>query len=66
MTAREIKTMRLKLGLNQKELALALGCSKGTIENYEQGKRNPQDVYAERLEKLKRKADKLDANAGPR
>jgi DNA-binding transcriptional regulator YiaG len=59
MKAKEIKELRRKLGLNQKGLAEALGCKLGTIENYEQGKRAPSEVFEERLQKLKKRADKM-------
>jgi putative transcriptional regulator len=63
----EIKQLRQKLGLTQTQFALALGCKKGTIENYEQAKRKPSEVFEERLEKLRKKAakmkPKLDAEA---
>ena len=52
----EIKQLRQKLGLTQTQFALALGCKKGTIENYEQAKRKPSEVFEERLEKLRKKA----------
>jgi putative transcriptional regulator len=63
----EIRELRQKLGLTQTQFALALGCKKGTIENYEQAKRKPSEVFEERLEKLRKKAakmkPKLDAEA---
>ena len=63
----DIKQLRQKLGLTQTQFALALGCKKGTIENYEQAKRKPSEVFEERLEKLRKKAakmkPKLDAEA---
>ena len=63
----EIKALRKKLGLNQTQFALALGCKKGTVENYEQAKRKPSEVFEERLAKLAKKAakmkPKLDAEA---
>ena len=63
----EIKQLRQTLGLTQTQFALALGCKKGTIENYEQAKRKPSEVFEERLEKLRKKAakmkPKLDAEA---
>ena len=63
----EIKQLRQKLGLTQTQFALALGCKKGAIENYEQAKRKPSEVFEERLEKLRKKAakmkPKLDAEA---
>jgi putative transcriptional regulator len=57
----EIRELRQKLGLTQTQFALALGCKKGTIENYEQAKRKPSEVFEERLEKLRKKADKMAA-----
>ena len=63
----DIKQRRQRLGLTQTQFALALGCKKGTIENYEQAKRKPSEVFEERLEKLRKKAakmkPKLDAEA---
>ena len=63
----EIKQLRQKLGLTQTQFALALGCKKSTIENYEQAKRKPAEVFEARLEKLAKKAakmkPKLDAEA---
>ena len=56
----EIKQLRQKLGLTQTQFALALGCKKGTIENYEQAKRKPSEVFEARLGKLAKKAAKLD------
>jgi DNA-binding transcriptional regulator YiaG len=57
----EIKQMRKVLGLTQTQLALALGCSIGCVESYEQGKRKPSEVFAERLERLGNKAQKVQA-----
>ena len=41
----DIKQRRQRLGLTQTQFALALGCKKGTIENYEQAKRKPSEVF---------------------
>jgi len=59
MKAKDIKALRRQLGLTQKGMAEALGCKVSSIEHYEQGVRNPSEVFAERLENLKKKADKL-------
>jgi putative transcriptional regulator len=37
----EVANIRLKLKMSQQELADLIGISKGTIENWEQGRRNP-------------------------
>lgn len=37
----DVKTIRKKLSVSQSELALLIGVSKRTIQNWEQGRRNP-------------------------
>jgi DNA-binding transcriptional regulator YiaG len=61
MKAKDIKALRKTLNLTQKGLAEALGCKLCTVEHYEQGFRSPSEVFAARLEKLKKKADKMTA-----
>jgi transcriptional regulator with XRE-family HTH domain len=40
-------------------MAEALGCKVSSIEHYEQGVRNPSEVFAERLDALQEKAKKM-------
>lgn len=57
----EIKQVRKKLGLTQKQLAEVLGCKMQTVQAWEQGNRNPGETFEERLERLAKRADKLAA-----
>jgi len=50
MDAKEIKELRQNLGLTQKEMAKALGCSINSVEHYEQGFRKPSKLFADKLE----------------
>lgn|GEM_PF-6838746 len=59
MKAKDIKALRRQLGLTQKGMAEALGCKVSSIEHYEQGVRNPSEVFAERLDALQEKAKKM-------
>ena len=49
VTAKEIKTVRTKLGLTQKEFADLLGLSRPTLDNYidlyEAGEKLPKERY---------------------
>lgn len=38
----EVKAIRAKTGLNQSRFANAIGVSKRTLENWEQGRRHPK------------------------
>jgi len=37
----EVKVIRERMGVSQEKFALILGVSKRTVENWEQGRRNP-------------------------
>jgi putative transcriptional regulator len=41
MTPEQIKEVRRKLDLTQKEFALLVGCPLKTLKNWEQGRRKP-------------------------
>lgn len=51
-TASDIRAFRKVHGLSQKGLAIALGCSKRGIENWEQGSREPPAYLRLALERI--------------
>ena len=59
MTSAEIKNIRSTLGLTQKTLAQELGCKLQTVQQWEQGIRNPGEKFGPRLAKLAKRAKKL-------
>jgi DNA-binding transcriptional regulator YiaG len=61
MGPREIKALRAKLGLTQKQLAKVLGCKLNTVQQWEQDCRRPGEIFGERLDRLAKKANKLAA-----
>jgi SNF2 family DNA or RNA helicase len=52
MNSEGIKSLRLKLGYSQKELAAALGVSFATVNRWENGKAKPQKDRIERMRSL--------------
>jgi transcriptional regulator with XRE-family HTH domain len=56
VNAKEIKALRKTLGMTQKDFAKAVGCKISSIEHYEQGVRSPAKQFAERLDKMAKKA----------
>jgi transcriptional regulator with XRE-family HTH domain len=52
MTPTEFKAIRKKLGKSQKALSLLLGCSNGTISNYEMGYKDIEKEVAEKMKSL--------------
>ena len=61
MKPAEIRDMRKTLGLTQKQLAEVIGCNMQTVQAWEQGNRRPANDFAERVEKLRKKAEKMAA-----
>ena len=61
MGPKEIKALRAKLGLTQKQLAKVLGCKLNTVQQWEQDCRHPGEVFGERLDRLAKKAEKMAA-----
>jgi len=55
MTAEDIKNLRSKMGLSQKELAKQLGTSTMTIYRWESGARQPLPIFRDKLETLQKK-----------
>jgi len=55
----EIKALRKRLGISQRELAKVLGCGDQTVQSWEQGTRHPGEVFAERLDNLSVRSGKL-------
>ena len=49
-TPQEIKEIRGKLGITQKELADEIGVSKRTVESWESGKRSPSNTACRIIE----------------
>ena len=60
MSPKQIQALRAKLGISQRELAKVIGCSVYTIQYYEQGRRNPCELFEERLERLADKAKRME------
>ena len=56
MTAEEIKELRLKLGLTQKQLAEKLGVTKTTIHNWERQLARPSPMAKRGLNRLANRA----------
>jgi putative transcriptional regulator len=54
MTPEGIKEARRKTGLNTKEFGALLGVSGRTVENWEQGHRNPSGPAVKMMEQLRR------------
>jgi putative transcriptional regulator len=54
----DIKTIRLKLGFTQEDLARKLGLALSTVSKWEQGLTSPSRLAREKLEKLLRKGEK--------
>lgn len=54
MTSKQIKKLRSSLKLSQAKLAIRLGVSKRTVENWEQGLRAPGEDNLIKLEELKK------------
>jgi len=50
-----IKSIRLKLGFTQEDLARKLGLALSTVSKWEQGVTSPSRLAREKLEKLLRK-----------
>jgi len=59
MRPADVKALRWKLGVTQKELAAILKCNPQTVGAWEQGNRKPGEEFTEQLNKLKRKAAKM-------
>lgn len=57
MDAQEVKEIREKLKLSQRELADKVGCTSQTISNWETGQKRPHKMFIKRLIELKDGAD---------
>lgn len=53
MNDKDIKKLRLKLGLSQEKLAQILGVSFGTVNRWEAGKSKPSPLAIEKIISLK-------------
>jgi DNA-binding transcriptional regulator YiaG len=58
MTPKEIKQLRLDMGLSQRAFAKRLGVSHGLIPAWETGKRKPHHLRLPRLKRLRVATDK--------
>ena len=56
MESKEIKELRKKLGLTQKELAARMKVDAITVSRWELGKQRPSCLAKQQLQKLSRKA----------
>lgn len=56
MTKEQIKELRTKLGMTQKEFADKVGTTIQTISNWENGVFEPLPVYQKKLERLAQNA----------
>jgi DNA-binding transcriptional regulator YiaG len=65
MKPQEIKDLRAKLKLSQRGLAEKIGCTLGSVEHYEQGYRKPSAIFEEQLQKLAKKAARVDKKEAP-
>jgi len=54
----DIKSMRLKLGFTQEDLARKLGLALSTVSKWEQGLFSPSRLAREKLERLVRRGGK--------
>jgi len=54
----DIKTIRLKFGFTQEDLARKLGLALSTVSKWEQGVSSPSRLAWEKLEKLMKKGGK--------
>lgn len=61
MSPKEIKSLRTKLGLTQRQLAQVIGCRLNSVQQWEQDCRHPGEVFGERLDRLAKKAEKMAA-----
>jgi len=52
MTSQQIKDLRKKTGLSQPEFAEKYNIPVGNIKNWEQGRREPDKRYSERLKEI--------------
>lgn len=60
----EIKQIRYKLGLSQRNFAMVLGISSKTVEAWESGKNAPQGIARRFLQLLDTKGDQLIKDCG--
>lgn len=54
----DVKTIRLKFGFTQEDLARKLGLALSTVSKWEQGVTSPSRLAREKLERLLRKGGK--------
>lgn len=55
MTKEEFKAIRKKWGISQAYLAKILGCSHGTISNYEMGYKDIEDETAAKMRNVEKR-----------
>lgn len=55
MTSKEIKELRAKVKMTQKDFAIKLKVDVRTVQNYERGKTKPSKAVIRRLERLREK-----------
>lgn len=53
----DIKDLRKRAGMNQKELAEYCGCDKGTVNRWEKGKSRPSQLALRQLHRLHNKKE---------
>ncbi|MFA5048897.1 MAG: helix-turn-helix transcriptional regulator [Patescibacteria group bacterium] len=58
MEAREIKELRIKLGLSQRELGNKIGATKTSVYKWESSRCIPHHLFMEKLDKLARFMEK--------
>jgi DNA-binding XRE family transcriptional regulator len=59
MTKEEIKELRIKLGLSQRQLGNKIGATKTSVYKWESGRSFPHRMFIDKLERLVKKADKV-------
>lgn len=62
MNAQEIKDLRKSLGLTREQFSVKLGVSMQTVANWERGIYSPTTKTQPKLERLRKKAERLETN----
>ncbi len=57
LTPEAIRALRARLGLTQLQFAIRVGCDPITVSRWENGKRQPQGLYAWELRRLMEQSD---------
>ncbi len=58
----DVRALREKLGMTQKELAAKIGASLPSLNRWENGKSEPMPVFRRAMETLERKANKREVS----